>query len=153
MNNNILRRVFKVFIMGVVMGCTIFVLIGVFWEIISKTQMPFEGDYGFVKQALCCVGVSLGFTMPSLVYRAKKIAFPLQIVIHMASGFALFGVIAYFAKWIPVEEGAGAVAVFVAVAVVSSLLIWLGFYFYGKREAARMNKVLAERQREEESQK
>lgn len=147
---NFLRALLKAALLGIVMGCTIFVLIGIFWEIIAKRPFPFEGDYGFIKQSLGAVGVSLGFTLSALIYRAKKIAFPLQIVIHMATGFVIFGVIAYFVKWIPFEEGAGAVAVFAAIAIVSSAVIWLGFYFHAKRAAARMNKIIEQRQKKEE---
>ncbi len=147
--NKVLRSILKAFVVGITMGCTIFVLINIFWEIIAKAPLPFEGNYGFIKQSLCAVGVSLGFTLPSLIYRAKKIAFPLQIVIHMAAGFVIFGIIAYFANWIPFEEGAGAVILFAAIAVISSALIWLGFYFHSKCEAARMNKILAQKQKEE----
>lgn len=135
-------------LLGLVMGCTMFVLIGIFWDIISPA-LPFEGQYGFVKQALCSMGVSLGFTIPAIVYKSKKIAFPLQVVIHMATGFVIFGFISYFAGWIPFEEGAGAVVLFAAIAVVSSALIWLGFYLRAKMTAKKINKIIAEKQGEE----
>lgn len=132
-------------LLGAVMGCTIFVLIGIVWDIISPT-LPFEGQYGFIKQALCSIGVSLGFTLPVIVYKSKKIAFPLQVVIHMATGFVIFGFISYYAGWIPLEEGAGAVALFAVIAVVSSALIWLGFFLRAKIMAKKMNKIIAEKQ-------
>ena len=75
-----------------------------------------------------------------------RISRGLQVIIHLGTGFAIYVPVAFFAGWIPTAYGAVAVAVSLLCAVVFSLLVWLCFALYYRKQAQEINRKIVEKQ-------
>lgn len=132
---------------GILMGCTIFTFVGILLCLINGTATVF-GDtaYGFITMAVCSMIVGLGFSLPTLIYDYPKLTEAMQTLIHLAIGFVIFGIVAFYAKWIPIEGGIGTIFLFIMIALLSTVVIWLAFYLYYKNEAKRINESIRKKQ-------
>lgn len=140
-------KVLKRITEGIVIGCTIFTIIGITFCLVNGTDTAFSGpDYGFVKMAICSMVVGLGFSLPTFIYDYQKITKSLQTLIHLSIGFIIFGLVAFYAKWVPIESGIKEIVVFVIISIVSTLAIWYCFYLYYKNEAKIINDDIRKKQ-------
>ena len=76
-----------------------------------------------------------------------RISRGLQVIIHLGTGFAIYIPVAFFAGWIPTAYGAIAVAIALLIAVVFSLLVWLCFALYYRKQAQKINRKIIEKQK------
>ncbi|HIT02283.1 MAG TPA: DUF3021 domain-containing protein [Candidatus Enterenecus merdae] len=131
---------------GVAAGCTIFTVIGVILALILEGGDPFrEMEYGFVRMAAASMVTGLGFSLPSLVYDCENLPFAVRTAVHLVIGFGVYFAASFWAGWIPLAAGPGAVILFFLAAVVIALAIWLGFFLYHRAEARRLNEKIQER--------
>lgn len=100
-------------------------------------------NWSLTKMAIGTVIVSLGFSIPSLVYDNEKLSRGLQILIHMGIGCTLMLITASIVGWIPTEYGISGIVIFVIIELIVAFLIWFGFSLYYKKEANRLNEHLA----------
>ena len=140
-------EIIKRIIEGIVIGCTIFTIIGIIFCLVNGTDTAFgDPDYGFVKMAICSMIVGLGFSLPTFIYDDQKITKPLQTLIHLSIGFIIFGLVAFYAKWVPIESGIKEIVVFIILSILSTLAIWYCFYLYYKNEARKINDDIRKKQ-------
>lgn len=130
-----MNKLFKTILMGLSIGFTIFAVLGVFFDVLA-------GNTYLLKMAIGTVIISLGFSIPSLVYDNEHISRGLQIFIHMGIGCTVMLITGFFVGWIPTNLGISGIIIFVLIELVSAFLIWFGFSLYYKKEAEKLNKQL-----------
>ncbi|MCI2111914.1 MAG: DUF3021 domain-containing protein [Ruminococcus sp.] len=141
-----MKNIIKSIVLGIGWGFTVFVVyltIGVF---ISSDFLAGIAQDDFIKYVICSAVIGLGFSVPSLIYRNERISRGLQVIIHLGTGFAIYVPVAFFAGWIPTAYGAIAVAISLLCAVVFSLLVWLCFALYYRKQAQEINRKIVEKQ-------
>ena len=141
-----MKNIIKTIVLGIGWGFTVFVVyltIGVF---ISSDFLAGIAQDDFIKYVICSAVIGLGFSVPSLIYRNERISRGLQVIIHLGTGFAIYVPVAFFAGWIPTAYGAIAVAISLLCAVVFSLLVWLCFALYYRKQAQEINRKILEKQ-------
>ena len=141
-----MKNIIKSIVLGIGWGFTVFVVyltIGVF---ISSDFLAGIAQDDFIKYVICSAVIGLGFSVPSLIYRNERISRGLQVIIHLGTGFAIYVPVAFFAGWIPTAYGSIAVAISLLCAVVFSLLVWLCFALYYRKQAQEINRKIVEKQ-------
>lgn len=126
---------------GIQWGCTIFVLAGILMAVFRRDALYAMHD-NYLMQSICAMIVGMGFTVPSLIYENDKLSFGMQALIHLGIGFIIYFPIAFYAKWIPVELGKGAIAASLIAMLFAGLALWFGFYIYYKSEAKKINESI-----------
>ena len=141
-----MKNIIKSIILGIGWGFTVFVVYLTIGVIISGDFLAGIAQDDFIKYVICSAVIGLGFSVPSLIYRNERISRGLQVIIHLGTGFAIYVPVAFFAGWIPTAYGAIAVAVSLLCAVVFSLLVWLCFALYYRKQAQEINRKIVEKQ-------
>ena len=136
-----MKKMLKLALTGLAMGCTIFVLLGMIFVTALGDGGMLTGDQ-FILYGFAAIAVGMGFSLPSVVYDSEKLAMPLKVLIHMGSGFAIYFAVALPVGWIPTAYGPGAAVTAIACAALTSGLIWLGFYLYNRHQARQINSRL-----------
>lgn len=138
-------KVLKMIGSGIAMGCTICIFILILGSIIAGDDFLAMSTERFVTQAIGCMVVGMGFSVPSLIYESERIGRGIQAVIHMGTGFFIYFLVALNVGWIPVEFGWQMTVVSILVAIVFAFVIWAGFYLCNRREAKKLNQQLKAR--------
>lgn len=141
-----MKNIIKSIALGIGWGFTVFVVYLTIGVIISSDFLAGIAQDDFIKYVICSAVIGLGFSVPSLIYRNERISRGLQVIIHLGTGFAIYVPVAFFAGWIPTAYGAIAVAVSLLCAVVFSLLVWLCFALYYRKQAQEINRKIVEKQ-------
>ena len=141
-----MKNIIKSIVLGIGWGFTVFVVYLTIGVIISGDFLAGIAQDDFIKYVICSAVIGLGFSVPSLIYRNERISRGLQVIIHLGTGFAIYVPVAFFAGWIPTAYGAIAVAVSLLCAVVFSLLVWLCFALYYRKQAQEINRKILEKQ-------
>ena len=141
-----MKNIIKSIVLGIGWGFTFFVVYLTIGVIISGDFLAGIAQDDFIKYVICSAVIGLGFSVPSLIYRNERISRGLQVIIHLVTGFAIYVPVAFFAGWIPTAYGAVAVAVSLLCAVVFSLLVWLCFALYYRKQAQEINRKIVEKQ-------
>ena len=127
------------------MGCAIFTLSGIVFDIIFKGSFSLDHWY-YTKMAIGSMITGIAFYVPSLVYQNEKLSKVLQVLIHMGIGLLTYFGVSCYVGWIPLQAGAWAVVVAIVSAIAISFFIWFGFYLYYKQEAKHINAKIKKRQ-------
>lgn len=141
-----MKNIIKSIVLGIGWGFTVFVVYLTIGVIISGDFLAGIAQDDFIKYVICSAVIGLGFSVPSLIYRNERISRGLQVIIHLGTGFAIYVPVAFFAGWIPTAYGAIAVAISLLCAVVFSLLVWLCFALYYRKQAQEINRKIVEKQ-------
>lgn len=141
-----MKNIIKSIVLGIGWGFTFFVVYLTIGVIISGDFLAGIAQDDFIKYVICSAVIGLGFSVPSLIYRNERISRGLQVIIHLGTGFAIYVPVAFFAGWIPTAYGAIAVAISLLCAVVFSLLVWLCFALYYRKQAQEINRKIVEKQ-------
>lgn len=136
-----MNKLLKTIFMGFTLGCTIFTLCAVLFDVIGGGTFLLE-NWSLTKMFIGTVIVSLGFSVPSLIYDSERLSRGLQILFHMGIGCTLMLITASIVGWIPTEYGIAGIIIFVVIEIVIAILIWFGFNLYYKKEAKRLNMQL-----------
>ena len=142
-----MKNVIKSIAVGIGWGFTVLVVYLTIGVIISSDFLASIAPDDFIKYVICSAVVGLGFSVPSLIYHNERISRGLQVIIHLGTGFAVYIPVAFFAGWIPTAYGAIAVALSLLIAVVFSLLVWLCFALYYRKQAQKINRKIIEKQK------
>lgn len=141
-----MRKIISTTALGISWGFTVLVL---YMTVSSLINADFFGNLTsaeFIKNVICSAITGLGFSVPSLIYRNENLSRGLQVLIHLGIGFVIYISVALYAGWIPTEFGLLPVAISIAVSVVFTLLIWLCFSFYYRKQAEKINEKIIEKQ-------
>ena len=139
-----MRNVIKSIAVGISWGFTILVLYLTIGVIINGDYLATIAPNDFIKYVICSAVIGLGFSVPSLVYYNERISRGLQVIIHLGT---IYIPVAFFAGWIPTAYGAIAVTISLLIAVVFSLLVWLCFALYYRKQAQEINRKIIEKQK------
>jgi len=131
-------------LLGVSLGCTIFVLMGIIFSLININD-NFLSSKEFIKQSICSMITGIGFTLPTMIYRNEKIARGLKVLFHMGIGLAIYFSIAFFVGWIPVKNGLLVTILTVIIALFVSFIIWACFYRIYKNDAKKINQKIRDK--------
>lgn len=136
-------NLFKMIFRGISWGATIFTFIMI--GIAAAGGETFSMNAAlFIKHAVGCLIVGMGFTIPSLIYEKKSLSIKIQSLIHLGCGFLIYFPVACYLGWIPVSLGWQMILFTLAFAIITAFAIWYGYYLYYKWEATRINKKLKE---------
>ena len=141
-----MKNVIKSIAVGISWGFTVLVAYLTIGVIISSDFLATIAPNDFIKYVICSAVIGLGFSVPSLIYYNERISRILQVIIHLGTGFAIYVPVAFFAGWIPTAYGAIAVALSLLCAVVFSLLVWLCFALYYRKQAQEINRKIIGKQ-------
>lgn len=136
-----MNKLVKTILSGFTLGCTIFTLCTVLFDIIGGGTFLLE-NWSLTKMFIGTVIVSLGFAIPSLIYDNERLSRTLQILFHMGIGCTIMLITASLVGWMPTEYGTSGIIIFVIIEIVIAILIWFGFSLYYKQEAKQLNKQL-----------
>ena len=142
-----MKKLLKKLCSGVGTGCFIFVAMLFIAPIFAGGANAFFAEKTGAEwqlTALCCILISVGFYIPSLIYENEKLALWLRTLIHMVIGTAVYLLTAYFAGWM--ESGIGRIAQGLLIALGSAAVIWLCIFLYIKAQVRKMNRKIKEKQ-------
>ena len=131
--------------MGMGIGLSIFALTGIIFNILYQGEFVLH-DWSYTKMAVGSMAVGVGFSLPSMVYRSRRLPFAMKILIHMGIGCTIMLVTAAYVGWIPFESGWKISLVSILCEIAIAFLIWLGFSRHYKKLAGQMNEKIREKQ-------
>ncbi|MGG0668382.1 DUF3021 domain-containing protein [Sporosarcina koreensis] len=94
------------------------------------------------KNALGTVFCGWFFTVTPLLFENEKLTLPVQTTLHFICVSVLYFIVAFVIGWIPftVKGFIGMLGIFIMFYTV----IWLSFYMYFRKQAAKLNEELRE---------
>lgn len=140
-----LKKVLICFILGVAIGCTFFVVLGM----IFTASGVYEDLLGnrFILHAIGCMVVGVAFSIPSIIYESEKFSLAIKTLIHMGIGFIVYFPVSIYLGWMPIKSGSWATIVFIIGVLIVSFIFWGCFAAYYKEQAKKMNEKICEKQR------
>lgn len=141
-----MRKIISTMALGISWGFTVLVLYMTVSSLVNADFFSNLTSAEFIKNVICSAIVGLGFSVPSLIYRNETLSRWLQVLVHLGIGFVIYISVALYAGWIPTEFGFLPVVISIAVSVVFTLLIWLCFSIYYRKQAEKINKKIFEKQ-------
>lgn len=143
------KKLLKKLCSGVGTGCFVFVAMLFIAPIFAGGANAFFAEKTGAEwqlTALCCILISVGFYIPSLIYENEKLALWLRTLIHMTIGTIVYLLTAYFAGWM---ENSSGVLRFFLIAVGTAALWWLCAFLGLRAQAKKMNQKIKEKQKKE----
>lgn len=137
-------KILKNMLFGVAWGSTIFVVSGII-RALNSNVFFIETNRQFITQAMASIICGIGFCVPSIVYENEKIPMSLKVLIHMGTGLIIYLPVAVWIGWIPIKYGILPMVITILVMIISSFVIWGGFYLYYKMEAKNINEKIKEK--------
>ena len=144
------KKLLKKLCSGVGMGCFVFVAMLFIAPIFAGGVNAFFAEKTgaeWQRTALCCILISVGFYIPSLIYENEKLALWLRTLIHMTIGTIVYLLTAYFAGWMASDLVGTALQLLIALGAAA--IIWLCIFLYIKAQARKMNQKIKEKQQDE----
>lgn len=142
--NKTVKKVLSNVLISTVIAYVIFVLNILLQEFLND-GMIMTDNYMFLKSILACIGIGLGFGLPVILYEKENLSTLMKLTIHFVVGCTTLVLIILSAGWLPEGTGwsnsLGALVTSIAIATI----IWLGFYYYNKQLANKMNERLKEK--------
>lgn len=139
-----MKKHLKNTLMGISWGLTFNMIFLVIAVAINADFLKNISQYNFIKYAICSVIIGIGFHLPSVIYDKPNLSLPVKSIIHLGIGFVIYLIVAFYAGWIGAGYGAIATIIFIAISIVFTLLIYVCFYMYHKKEADIMNNKIKE---------
>ena len=140
-----MKETFKELITSTLISiCTatlIFCAVGVVFDVKYGGNFTLD-NYRFTKMVLGCVGVGIGFGVPSIIYKNEFLPMPIRTLIHLGIGGAVYLVVAHSVGWIGNDTSLSQGLLIAGIQIIVVLLIWFVFFSHYKKEAALMNKKI-----------
>ncbi|WP_343251033.1 DUF3021 domain-containing protein [Diplocloster hominis] len=140
-----MKKILKLFLMGIAWGCTMNVFIGMFGVATSGPEFLISNTSDYYANIIAGIIIGLGFTIPSVVYDKEEMARGIQVLIHLGIGLTIYFIAAFWRGWVPLQYGAGMVIGMIAGILAVTGVIWFCFYLYYRNEAMKINKKLKEK--------
>lgn len=140
-----MKKILKLFLMGIAWGCTMNVLIGMVGVATMGPEFLISNVSDYFANIFAGIIIGLGFTLPSVVYEKEEMARGIQVLIHLGIGLVIYFIAAFWRGWIPLQYGIGTVVGMIAGTLAITGVIWFCFYLYYRKEAMRINEKLKEK--------
>ena len=125
-------------IISIGISMMIFCLVGIVFDINGGGSFDLE-NYQFTKMVLGCIGVGLGFGIPSVIYQNDHFPMPIKVIIHLGIGSLVYSLIAYCVGWIGQSTSMSYELMILAFQLSVALVIWLLFMIHYRNEAKKIN--------------
>lgn len=132
------------FILGVAIGCTFFVFLGMIFTGIGVYD-DLLGNR-FILHAIGCMIVGVAFFLPSIIYESDKLSLGIKTLIQMGIGFIVYFPVSIYLGWMPIKSGSWAIMVFIIGMLIVSFIIWGCYAAYYKNQSKKMNEKIREKQ-------
>lgn len=139
-----MKKYLKNLLMGASWGVTVNMVCLIIEVAINADFLKSISQFDFIKYAVCAAIVGVGFWLPSVIYDNPNIAMPVKVVVHLGIGFSIYLAAAIFAGWINTDYGVLYAVISIAISILFTLLIYMCFYLYYRKEAAVMNTKIKE---------
>ncbi|BBF44932.1 hypothetical protein lbkm_3672 [Lachnospiraceae bacterium KM106-2] len=133
------RKVIKYSMAGISWGCTVFCIVNMIGAMLLGDSFVLESGHSYPAQVLTSMLVGIAWVVPTLVYESEKISRGIQILIHLTIGFCVYIPCGIYMGWIPCSFGIGTMLTTILGMVIISILIWLCFSLYYRKEARMIN--------------
>lgn len=140
-----MKNLIKLLLLGIGEGCTVFVIICVMFDIFYNGEFQLS-NWQFTKMAIGAAVVGMGYCVPTVIYKNDKLSMPIKTIIHLGIGSVIFLAVSALVGWMQFQYDLVAFGGYIAIALGTTVVIWLGFYFYYLRQAKVMNKKIKEKQ-------
>ena len=100
--------------------------------------------YAYSRMFIATILIGIGFGAPSAIYEGSDMPLPLKALVHMGIGCSVYTAAALWAGWIPTGQGLGAMLLYLAGELLLAFLIWLGYAWYYRKLAGKMNQRIRE---------
>lgn len=137
-----MRKIISKIAIGISWGFTVLTMILFVGVIINHKFLSTISQQEFINYVICSAVVGLGFSVPTVVYDSERLSQPIKIFIHLGIAFAIYIPISLIAGWIPINQGFITMAISFVLMIIISFIVYLGFYFYYKKEANKMNQKI-----------
>ncbi len=141
-----MKNIYKFIIFGIMISCTIFAVIGVFFDTANHGNFTLI-NWSYTKMVMGAMLIGIGFSVPALVYDSEKLPQAIKVLIHMGIGCVVMLTVAFSVGWIPLEAGWKVCTLAVGGYLVSAFVIWLACTCYFKREAKQINERIMKKQK------
>lgn len=139
-----MKKYLKNSLMGASWGLTVNMVFLVIAVAVNADFLKSISQFDFIKYAVCAVIVGIGFWLPSVIYDNPNIAMPFKVIVHLGIGFSIYLAAAVFAGWINTDYGVLYAVISIAISILFTLLIYMCFYLYYRKEATIMNTKIKE---------
>lgn len=143
MKNNI-KQIIIDSLISIGIACTLFCLIGMVFDQIGHGMFSLDG-YRFTKMVLGCIGIGLGFGVPTIVYQDQRLSRATQMTIHLGIGLVVYTAIAMSLGWMGDPGHPLSFFAIFAGQIALALGIFLIFRHYNLKEAKKINEQLQKR--------
>ena len=107
--------------------------------VLLGNESTLDGEL-YVKNALGSLLCGWFFAVAAMIFEIKKLVLWQQTLIHFILITVLYFIFANWIGWVPYHEGI--FLTMIAVFMVIYVVMWMSFYLYFKRQAAKMNENL-----------
>ncbi len=139
-----MKKIIGLVSIGISWGCTISCIISMIGYSMIGNDWFLSATRSYNQQIIASMIIGLAWSIPSVVYQNEKLSGIQQFIIHMSIGFIVFIPIAFYMGWFP-SQNISSIIISLAISIISSLVIWLCFYFYYRNEANVINKKLKDK--------
>ena len=129
--------------MGAFVGCFIILLIMVIDAYIEGPDTYLLPGRMIINSFYGTIIVGWAFTFSGLVYKTD-IAFPVQVFFQISVGMSVMLIVAVKVHWMVVEWGIGPIITWIVIALIATLLFWIGFYLHHLLQVKELNDKLQE---------
>lgn len=137
--------IIKYLFFGISYGCTFFVFYCLCCHAFGAEDTLSLIMNDFVKHAVGCILVGIGFGSTPIVYLSRRIPYGAKIFIHFAVGMSVFYSIALSLGWIPFHPDR---LLYTLLQFLFSCccfaVIWFCFYLFYRNDAKKINHRLKE---------
>lgn len=123
------------------LACTLFCLFGILFDQIDHGHFVLE-NYQFTKMVLGCIGIGLGFGVPTIVYQDPRFSRNMQMLIHLGIGIPVYFLIAASLGWLGNLSDPLSLFLPIAGQLIVILVLFLIFRHYNIKEAKQINEQL-----------
>lgn len=95
-----------------------------------------------VKNAIGQVFCGWFFTVTPLLFENEKLTLPVQTILHFLCVSILYFIVAFVLGWVPFTAKGFIGILFVFIIIYA--IIWMSFYLYFRKQAAKLNEELRE---------
>ena len=135
-----IRLIVKFLFWGISWGCTFFVCYCLCCHVFGAEAILSTILNDFVKHAVGCILVGIGFVTTPIVYVSRRIPFGAKVAIHFTVGMSIFYPVAIYLGWFPLHPNhlIRTMLQFLLSCGIFAV-IWLFFYLFQINDAKKIN--------------